>query len=783
VANAAVRLSAAPAAVLGERPRRRRDRAWTVVAGAGLVLSAVYALSPSPAVSGLAWLVVGAGTVAALLVGPRVHRSRLRAPWVLMSVSAALFMVGALAREAVGNASNALWLPDLFTLPGYGVLLAGLLVLQRRVSHGGEERHALTDSLIVGLGAALLAVIVFALPAAAVPGRPTWLALLAATYPLVDVVVLLVLVHLAFTTAVRQPAFWLLVLMTLCLFVGDVGYAWIGTHGELVGPLWLNVPFVVGYVALAAAALHPSMAALSEAHSRPVQAWSAARLAIIVPALATAPVLLLVSPPATTVERAVYAVVLAGTVALLLVRAVSAVAHAARTQRVLVQQANHDPLTGLANRRLLLRQVNRMVGEATRTGRTVTLLFLDLDEFKLVNDLWGHEMGDALLVEVARRLSGPQYAGALAARIGGDEFVLAGLDDRGECGVRLAERVLADFVEPFALPVGGVVVTSSIGIASARPGQAGTRAEDMLRDADIAMYRAKKLGRNRYVQFDAAMREVVRHRAETESSLRHALDRDELTLHYQPIVDLRTEAVVGYEALLRWHHPQRGPVAPMDFIPVAEDTGLIVDIGAWVLAEAVDQLAAFQAAGQCHVSIAVNVSARQLRDERLVAAVAAALERSQVPPQLLHLEITESAMMDDPGMAERTLNDLRALGVVLSVDDFGTGYSALAYLTRFPVGVVKVDRGFVSGLGRDSGDEEIVRAVVAMAHSLGLDVVAEGVETREQRDMVRLLGADRAQGWLYGRPVPGSLLTRVRSSSTSDTVGRPALPAAVGESS
>lgn len=525
--------------------------------------------------------------------------------------------------------------------------------------------------------------------------------MLAGLYPLFDVVVLLVLLHLAFTTAVRQPAFWLLAGMLLALLAGDVGYALIGIDGRLAGPYWLDTPFLVAYALFGAAALHPSMAALGDAQPRPVQAWSVGRLALIVPALVAVPALMLLRPPVTGAERAASALVLAALTAMLVVRAVGAVNAAARTQRVLEHQATHDPLTGLANRRLLLEAVTGMLRRTADGGGRVCLLFLDLDGFKLVNDSWGHGYGDELLVQVADRLRAPAYQWAFVARVGGDEFVLAATTSPDDpAGVALAERVLGDFDVPFRLSAGEVTTAPSIGIAIADSPR--STAEDLIRDADIAMYRAKANGRNRYVLFDVTMRKTVRARAETERALRGAVDGGQLSLHYQPIVDLRSGQVDGYEALLRWRHPELGYVSPAEFIPLAEDTGLVVGIGEWALRTAIAQVAAWHAeppnapGGRAGLVMAVNVSARQLRGESFAETVDQLLRSSGVPPGSLHLEITESAMMEDPKAAARTLAALRDLGVVLSLDDFGTGYSALSYLTRFPVGVVKVDRGFVA---------------------------------------------------------------------------------------
>jgi diguanylate cyclase (GGDEF)-like protein len=442
---------------------------------------------------------------------------------------------------------------------------------------------------------------------------------------------------------------------------------------------------------------------------------------------------------------------------LLLLRAVGAVTGYARSQEGLRHQATRDALTGLANRPHLVDCVDALIRRADRNGGHVDLLFLDMDGFKLVNDSWGHHVGDRLLDAAAKRLSGLADETDILARIGGDEFVLARFvrPGGGNDGERLAADVIDSFRRPMTVSDSSLVTTVSIGLArSTGP----ATAEGLLRDADTAMYRAKDAGRNRCVVFDSSMRDSVRARVETELALRYALDRDQFLLHYQPIVSLSDGEVRGAEALIRWAHPGRGMISPLDFIPVAEETGLIVEIGAWVITEAVRQLATWRREESgptgSDLWMSVNVSARQLQDPDLVGHVQAELERFGVPPHLLVLELTESAMMADPQSSAVLLTQLRALGVSLAVDDFGTGYSSLSHLRRFPVSKVKIDRAFVSGIEHDPDDEEIVRAVVAMSLAMGLEVVAEGIETAGQHLLLNRLGVQLGQGWQFGRPAP-----------------------------
>ncbi len=435
-------------------------------------------------------------------------------------------------------------------------------------------------------------------------------------------------------------------------------------------------------------------------------------------------------------------------VSTLLFRAVAAVHSLDRMQETFRFQARHDALTGLPNRSELVDQVTRMQSARRRHDPPIWVLFLDLDGFKFINDSWGHETGDQLLVEVAARLQMVTRSLGIVGRVGGDEFVISGPLTRPQA-IELATKVQATLRNPIEIEGLDLIVTTSIGMASATHGE---DAEGLLRDADAAMYRAKGAGRDGYMIFDDSMRQSVRERVEIELALRHAVARNQLWIAYQPIVDLNTEKIVGCEALLRWNHPVRGEISPNDFISVAEETGMIIDIGSWVLQEAVHQLARWQRERVVGPDffMSVNASTRQLRDHQLTKLAGELLSETGVTASRLVVEITESVMMEQTELVNDVLNGLRDLGVRLSVDDFGTGYSSLSYLSRYPVTGVKVDRAFVDGLGDVPGDEAIVRAVTAMASALRLGVVAEGVETVQQRDNLRELGIAHGQGWLWG---------------------------------
>jgi len=418
-------------------------------------------------------------------------------------------------------------------------------------------------------------------------------------------------------------------------------------------------------------------------------------------------------------------------------------------------QATHDPLTGLPNRTLFLDRLELALARSRRSHRPVAVLFCDVDHFKVVNDSLGHTAGDRLLVALAQRLRDALRPGDTVARFGGDEFVILCDDLISEHdAIAIAERANSTVHEPLTVESTEVFSSLSIGIAFASP---ATEPETMIRDADAAMYLAKEHGRARFEIYDERMRSTLVERLDIETALRRALNRRELRVFYQPTISLDNGRIVGVEALLRWEHPERGLLVPSEFIDVAEETGLIVPIGAWVVEQACRQAQRWQVATpeSERLFVSVNLSARQLDTAALAENVADIIERTGLAPGLLGLEITESVVMRDPETSTKALCALKELGVRLAVDDFGTGYSSLAYLRRFPVELLKVDRAFVDGLG-DSGDAEdraIVAAVVSLAHTLGMQAIAEGVETAEQLADLRALGCDMAQGYFVSKPI------------------------------
>jgi diguanylate cyclase (GGDEF)-like protein/PAS domain S-box-containing protein len=432
-----------------------------------------------------------------------------------------------------------------------------------------------------------------------------------------------------------------------------------------------------------------------------------------------------------------------------------------RLEGQLAHQAFHDPLTGLANRALFRNRVEHALAQAHRAPGGVVVLFLDLDDFKAVNDSLGHGEGDQLLVQVAARLLGTTRGCDTVARLGGDEFAVLLQDAVDGDAHIVANRILSSLTRPVLVGARELSVGASIGIAVARR-EDGT--EELLRNADLAMYQAKARGKGMYEVFAPPMYEAVRDRVSLQADLHHALERREFRLVYQPLVELATERVVGVEALVRWDHPTRGAVSPATFIPLAEESGIILPLGRWVLDEACRQAAAWQRRGVGAPYVAVNISGRQLQHPQLVADVATALGDAGLEPGALLLEITEGVVMHDTEASLRRLHDLKEIGVRLAIDDFGTGYSSLSYLQRFPMDVLKIDKAFVDDVALGGSRAALARTIVALGETLSLHTVAEGIETPEQSAALVAMGCRVGQGYWFARPVPAPEITAMLES-------------------
>ncbi|MEP7115471.1 MAG: EAL domain-containing protein, partial [Ilumatobacteraceae bacterium] len=549
--------------------------------------------------------------------------------------------------------------------------------------------------------------------------------------------------------------------------LGDAG--WIVVNERLLELPFLMVPATIG-----TATLHPSMNLIDRPAHRPLRSIGRGRLIAVGVAL-FAPVAVIAIRDASF-ARSVTALISLVLALSAMVRVAGAMKEQAEFSARLEHQANHDDLTGLPNRILIVKHIDSTLSESRQTGQPVAVMFLDLDQFKLVNDSMGHAVGDQLLIHAAARITKAVRTADIVGRISGDEFLViaAGLDAVGAAG--LADRVRRILSSPFLLDAGEVFISVSIGIAISY-GSVLDDSATLIREADTAMYRSKDAGRNTVTVFDTSMLERIARRVELEQGLRQALAAGQIVAYYQPIVELPSGNVMGFEALARWKGVD-GMLLPTEFIPVAEESGLIVPLGAFMLDEACRSLAHWRRSvpGGDRLHVSVNLSPRQIRASDIVDTVADALARHDLPGESLWLEITESLMMEDSVSTAGVLFGLRSLGVRLSVDDFGTGFSSLSTLKRFPVSGVKIDRSFVSGLGHHHSDSSLVAAILAMASALGLTTIAEGVETLDQASRLFELGCTEAQGYLYSTPVPfddvPSALARLGVAGHADLADR-----------
>lgn len=435
------------------------------------------------------------------------------------------------------------------------------------------------------------------------------------------------------------------------------------------------------------------------------------------------------------------------------------------TQRKVAEErlqylVHHDSLTDLPNRLLFMDRLSQAMARVRWHNRLVAILFLDLDRFKRINDTLGHDVGDQLLKVVAERLRACIRTGDTVARMGGDEFTII-LSDvaQVEDVPRVAQKIIDAISRPFSLMGQELFITVSMGI-SLFPND-GQDAQTLVKNADVAMYRAKEQGRNHYQHYSPAMNVRTLERLALENNLRHALERKELLLHYQPRVDLETGRITGVEALLRWQYPDLGLIPPSQFIPLAEETGLIIPIGEWVLRTACIQNKLWQSMGFFPMRVAVNLSARQFQQRSLVETISHVIKETGLDPHYLELELTEGLIMKNAELTITTLRDLHEMGIQVSIDDFGTGYSSLSYLRRFPIHALKIDQSFVRDITTDPDDTVIVTAIILLAHSLKLKVIAEGVETQEQLDFLRSLKCHEMQGYLFSRPLPAEEMTKL----------------------
>jgi len=724
---------------------------WAYI-GVGLALTAAGLAASDPAVRDVIYTLAALQVIPSLLLSHHLGFMSWR-PITFFSSVGVLY-----AGERLASGDDPTYqspLAVLLVLAAVGCMVGGLIALIRSSIHG-PTRGIWGDAVIVSLGTWIISWAALVQPITQSTNQQSVGIVLYGLYEPTSSVVLFLAMVLLLSRRQRPPAIWLISIALTFNMAGDLIYALMDAQhiGQWADRIALPM-YSAAYFVAAAVGLHPSIREVGRPQPNPKQD-SLGRLVVTTLSLLIPVVVLAGTAPNDTTDKIVRfasALVLAAVVT---VRVVTAVRSNSRAQAELVRGAQTDPLTGLPNRTVLLERINDLLRGSWGNDIHPTLFFVDLDRFKNINDSLGHAAGDEVLVTVARRLVNAVPPQAVVARLSGDEYVVLDANAKSQgAAMASAERLLAVFREPLALSQGDVFVTASIGVAAISP-TSSTTAEDLVRHADTAMYRAKDAGRNCLAVYDESMHERVAHRLAVETALYRALDRRELRLFHQPILDLQSGDVVGFEALMRWQQADGTIVSPAEFIPIAEDTGTIVPIGSWALLEALSQLRKWIDDGVCSPSatMSVNVSPRQLSDTNFPAIVSEALTRSGVSPQLLWLEVTESVMIAEPELALATLRRLRSLGVRVALDDFGTGYSSLSLLQKFPLQRIKIDRAFVHGVADNPNDRSLVRTIVAMGRSLGLDMVAEGVESVHQLQVLSDLGCTKAQGFLISHPVP-----------------------------
>jgi diguanylate cyclase (GGDEF)-like protein len=630
--------------------------------------------------------------------------------------------------------------------------LAGLLLLPApRLDRRGALR-LLLDVLMVGTAFGVASWALIIAPGLNRPGGEQLVRDYGLPYSAAAVVTLAVVV----LVAARGGGRWLVPVLLVCAglavrAVGRLTLVGLLIRDEYAGGGPLDLLWPIGFVLLAVAAVCPPAAPAGVVRlARPASpAEKGTRARVLLPYLPVAVALIAAAVAGPGLRGPGLVLGSVAVIVLLLMRQVLTALDNAAFAAEETRMAYSDPLTGLGNRALLAAEVAR----AQRGGGRLSLLLLDLDGFKAVNDSLGHEAGDRLLVRLAQRLVATVGPDDVVARLGGDEFAVLVEAATPGAGLRTARRLLDALSAPVEFSGRTVRVTVSIGVVEQVGGDPG----DVLRDADVAMYAAKSAGKACVRQFEPAMRRAVVAKAELEADLRHALDRGEFSLRFQPVVDLDSREVRGAEALVRWEHPRRGLLSPDAFVPLAEEIGLVGELDRWVLEEASRTAAGWQAL-KPGVTVSVNVTADRFASTDLVGAVADALAETALPPECLTLELTETALVADAEATISRLTALGALGVQVAIDDFGTGYSSLAYLHRLPASILKIDKSFVEGLGTNAESTALVRVIMGLAETFGLRTVAEGVESESQRALLRALGCTTAQGYLFAPPLPAGEL-------------------------
>ncbi len=711
------------------------------------------------------WMVIS-GVATTVVLAFAILRHKPRPQWNLWVITAAfgLFLVGGVLSDlnnTLGNVTSSRPLfPDLVTIPGYVMLAAGLLGFTKKHERSGriDNLDAVLDGLMLGLSMLAISWVYLIGPHLAKMDAPIHVRLILSSYPAMSAFLVAILVRIAFTSDARRvSAYWLLLASMVAMFIGDTIYMFADASMAHFSASVLEVPYSAAFIFAGACALDPSMKVLSSTRDSSGRGYVRVQAALVALSLSVPAILIFGERSAALADRTVVFLVEIGLVATATGRVMRAVRTSKKSEEQLAHAAAHDALTGLPNRRLLEEKLARQLALAPMTNSSLALVFIDLDQFKMINDTFGHSQGDRLLMEVAERLRANVRRQDIVARLGGDEFLVVLLDvNDADLGYQIALGLRDCLHEPFALEDNRLFITGSLGLAFADGANAGDPGE-LLRNADTAMYQAKSAGRDTVVIFNASMQAEVAKYLEMKYELRSAISAGQLFLVYQPIVRSDTHAIEGAEALVRWQHPVLGLIPPTTFIPLAEESGLILPIGDWVMEHSVAKMAELMAQSEVGPDfyIAVNLSAAQLVDENLADKISETLVKHGVPGNRICIELTESMVMENPGRSAAILKSLKERDLRLAIDDFGSGYSSLAYLTKFPVDKLKIDKGFVDALARpDSPDATLISAIVAMARSLRISTTAEGVETADQARRVRVLGCDAIQGYYLSRPVP-----------------------------
>jgi diguanylate cyclase (GGDEF)-like protein len=735
-------------------------RGWLVFLIAGALATAICQFAPLGIAQDVGYVAIGFAGAAAILVGLRLHQPVRRAPWYFLAGGQFVWVIGdAIASWQVDIAHSDRFPgpADALYLTAYPIIAVGLALLIRD-RRPRRDVAGMLDSATVTVALGLLSWVLLTGPSIEISEQSLFAAVVSMAYPAGDILLLGVMIRLITTPGGRTPSLRLLLSAVALLITADTAASALGML-TFADSSTMNFLWLMSYVTWGAAALHPSMRSLSEPTANDDIRFSRNRLAVLTVAVLVAPATLVVQLLKGSVLDAWPVAVGSAAVSLLVVGRMAVAIHdittanleRERAQHELAHQADHDSLTGLANRAQAMRLILAALNRAQRSGDIVGLLFLDLDGFKAINDTLGHGAGDQVLTTVARRLEVGVRGGDTVARLGGDEFVVL-LEplDQMTSAVEAADRLVVDVSAPIILASGREVsVGASIGVALSQDGV--TDPDRFLHEADVAVYRAKTRGRGRTEVFDRELREELERQAELEAVIKGAINGDELVLRYQPIVQLDTGVVNGYEALVRWARPGVGLLSTADFIPVAEGSDLICDLDNWVLQHATGQLARWnRTARSADLTVAVNISGRHIGRHRIIADVTAALDDSGVEPHQLVLEITDTAIIDDASVVTNIQTLRKEIGVAVSLDA-GTGYNFIGRLDTLPVDIMKIDKRFLDE-STPSADK-LLRLLVLSAHAFNLPVVAEGVEQQAQLDVLRSIACDSAQGFLLGRPL------------------------------